>query len=326
MAIIISPNLTADRTLSLAELIPGSVLRPPRAVVTAGSKGLNVCRVLSVLGQPATLIGFVPDADAALVQRLFGAEPVELIGVPVPGELRVATIYLEDSGRVTVLNEPGPDVGTEDWARMEAAVHDALEDGAHRTLVCSGSLPPGAPDDAYGRLTDLAHQAGATAVVDASSTVLRATAPHHPDLVTPNLAEAEAALGLSEGEAVDEQSPDVRDRAVDAAVALVGIGMRHVIVTAGAAGAALADDITVRWIPGIPIEVRNPIGAGDSFVGGFVHAVESDKALWPAVVRGLATATASCAHPLAGGIDRGRVDALVDILTAKVGYGDAVPG
>lgn len=321
MALIISPNLTADRTLSLPELIPGAVLRPPRPVVTAGSKGLNVGRVLSVLGQPATLVGFVPDDDAALVRRLFGVEPVELVGVPVPGQLRVATIYLEDSGRVTVLNEPGPDVGPRDWARLEAAVQAALADGTHRTLVCSGSLPPGTPDDAYGRLTDLARAAGATSVVDASSAVLRATAPHHPDLVTPNLAEAETALGLGEGEAVDEQGTDVADRAVHAAGALVDAGARHAVVTAGGAGAALADGREVRWIPAVPIQVRNPIGAGDSFVGGYVHALESGAALVPAVLRGLATATASCEHPLAGGIDRARVDELADIVASRMAVG-----
>lgn len=316
MTLIASPNLTVDRTVSLPRLEPGAVLRPRRAVVTAGSKGLNVGRVLAALREPARLVGFVPTDDAALVRRLFGAEPVEVLGVDVDGDLRVATIYLEDDGRVTVLNEPGPDVAADDWRRFQEAVEEELTSGGHATLVCSGSLPPGTPGDAYGRLTTIARRAGVRSVVDAATDVLAEALAHAPDYVTPNLAEAEGALGLGQGEPVHEEGPDVAERAASAVRALCAAGARHAIVTAGAAGAAFGDTDAVRWIRGVHVRVRNPIGAGDSFVGGFVGALESGEEPLPAVLRGLATATASCEHDLAGGFEPRRVAEIEAVLAA----------
>src|SRR6185503_17425043 len=43
--LIATPNITIDRTVRLPELRPGSVLRPSRALATAGGKGVNVARV-----------------------------------------------------------------------------------------------------------------------------------------------------------------------------------------------------------------------------------------------------------------------------------------
>ena len=48
--LIAGPNLTIDRTATLAELRPGEVLRFERVVVTPGGKGLNVARAARALG------------------------------------------------------------------------------------------------------------------------------------------------------------------------------------------------------------------------------------------------------------------------------------
>lgn len=316
MALIVSPNLTVDRTVRIERLQPGAVLRPERAVVTAGSKGVNVARVLAALGRPARLVGFLPDVDRPLIERLFDREPLELIGVEVAGELRVATIYLEHDGRVTVLNEPGPDIDAAGWGRLEDTVQEALNRQGASLLACSGSLPPGAPVDAYGRLVSLAHRAGTAVTVDAARQVLAATLPHGPDLVAPNLAEAEEALGWSQGEAVDERGPDVPARAARAAGALVRAGARAAVVTAGASGAVCATPHAATYFPGVPIEVVNPIGAGDSFVAGHAAASERGEDLLTAVASGLGAATASCEHPLAGGIDPGRARELTGQIAA----------
>ena len=148
--VIAGPNLTIDRTLSIDELRPGEVLRFERAVVTPGGKGVNVARVARALGAAALLVGFVPGRTGAAGAALLADEGLIVRGVEVGGELRSTAVVLERSGRVTVLNEPGPPLAPGDWARYEAAVAQAL--AGERVLACSGSLPPGAPADAYGRL------------------------------------------------------------------------------------------------------------------------------------------------------------------------------
>ncbi len=304
--LIATPNLTVDRTVRLPELRPGSVLRPYRAVVTAGGKGVNVGRVAAALGRRATVLGFLPDVDAPVLTRLFAAEPMELAGVPVPGEARVATIYLEDSGRVTVLNEPGPEILAEAWRRYEQRVAAELASGRYETLVCSGSLPPGVPDDAYGRLVAIGHEARVRVVVDASRGALVGALGAGPDIVTPNLAEADGALSGHADEPVDETGPQTPRHACAAVRALCGRGARSAAVTAGAAGTAFGDARDVYWVPTLPVRVVNPVGAGDSFVGGLVHALESGRTAIDAVTFAVATATASVERELAGGVDPDR--------------------
>jgi 1-phosphofructokinase family hexose kinase len=304
--LIATPNLTVDRTVRLPELRPGSVLRPSRAVVTAGGKGVNVGRVAAAFGGRATLVGFVADVDAPVLARLFAVEPLDLGGVPVPGEARVATIYLEDSGRVTVLNEPGPEISADDWRHFEQRIAAELASGAHETLVCSGSLPPGVPDDGYGRLVAIGHRAGVRVVVDAARGALAEALAAEPDFVTPNLAEADGVRHGHAHEPVDETGPQTARHACAAVRALRERGARSAAVTAGAAGTAFGDARDVYWVPTLPVRVVNPIGAGDSFVGGLVRALEAGRSPIDAVTFAVATATASVEQELAGGVDPDR--------------------
>jgi 1-phosphofructokinase family hexose kinase len=313
--LIAGPNLTIDRTLTIAELRPGEVLRFDDAVITPGGKGVNVARAAMALGADAVLVGLLPGHTGAAVAAMLAREGVSLAGIEVGGEVRSAAIVLERSGRVTVMNEPGPELRAEDWERYETAVADRLAE--HEVLVCSGSLPPGAPDDAYARLAALAAAAGAAAIVDVTGAQLGAAVSGGAAIVTPNLAEAEGLLHGREDETVEAGDLDeVRARAQAAAAELVARGARSAIVTAAAAGAAVADGERVAWLPAPRVTVRNPVGAGDSFVGGFAAWLERGERLDEAVAAGMAAAASSVESMLAGGIDVARMEELARRLLA----------
>jgi 1-phosphofructokinase family hexose kinase len=296
--LIAGPNLTIDRTSTIPALRPGEVLRLSDVVVTPGGKGLNVARAARALGVPAMLVAFLPGRTGRATGELIASEGVRLAGVTVDGEIRSTAIVLEADGRATVLNEPGPPLADEDWMAYEAAVGAALDD--HGVLVCSGSLPPEAPEDGYGRLVRRAHANACPAVVDANGPVLRAALGHGVDVVTPNLAEAEGLLHGRADESV-EASPDARPRSEAAALALVDAGARAAIVTAAAAGAAVAVGTDVGWVPAPHVdEVRNPIGAGDVLTAAVAAAIEEGAEVVEAARRGVAAAAASVEAPLAG--------------------------
>ena len=210
--VIAGPNLTIDRTLAIDELRPGEVLRFERAVVTPGGKGVNVARVARDLGAGAVLVGLLPGRTGVAGAALLGDEGIVVRGVEVGGELRSTAVVLERSGRVTVLNEPGPPLAPGEWELYEGVVADALR--GERVLACSGSLPPGAPADAYARLVGLAHAAGAVAIVDVGGEQLAAAVAAGADVVTPNLAEAEGLLHGRADETVEAGDVGVvRERA-----------------------------------------------------------------------------------------------------------------
>jgi 1-phosphofructokinase family hexose kinase len=313
--IIAGPNLTLDRTATIDELRPGEVLRFSSATATAGGKGVNVARVAHALGRPARLVVLAPGHTGAAAAALLYDEGLDVLPVPAPGEVRVASIVLESSGRVTVLNEPGPELPHEVWGDYERAVGETMAEAA--ALVCSGSLPPGAPVDAYARLVRLGHHHGVPTLVDAAGPALETAFAAKPDVVTPNLAEAEGVLGRAAPDGVQPSRDEARRRALAASAELATLGPRIAVTTAGEAGAAVARaGEAAVWHDAPPVEaVGNPVGAGDSFLAGLALSVADGEPLEHAVAAALATGAASVETMLAGGVDPDRVEGLLTTLT-----------
>jgi 1-phosphofructokinase family hexose kinase len=314
--LVVTPNLCFDRTLWVDRLEAGTVSRPHRVEVTAGGKGVNVVRTLRDLGRHARLLGLVPDAQGAELERLLTEEGTELRPVRVAGAVRGATIILEADGRATVLNEPGPAVGEAECEALLVALAEELVGHPGRAVVvCAGSLPPGLPGDTYGRVVALVHEHGGIAVVDAAREALAATLPFGPDAVTPNLGEAQALLDGADTEHSfhDDGAEATREAATLAASRLHDRGARTAIVTAGVHGVAWVDEHGgAHWEASHRVVPVNPIGAGDSFVGGLVAGL-AGSVDWASAVRFAgAVAGAAVEQPTAGRVDAYRVAELAD--------------
>jgi 1-phosphofructokinase family hexose kinase len=312
--LIATPNPCLDITVRLAALVPGTVSRATGTLTTAGGKGVNVARAARALGEPdVRFAALLPEEDGSRYAELLAGEGTRLLPVGVPGVTRIATIFLEDSGRVSVVNGRGPDIDVASWERFRDLIAEQLSPGD--VLVCSGSLPPGVPVDAYGQLTRIAHSLGCRAVVDAAPAVLAAALPAGPDLVSPNLAEAEGLLYGRGDEQVDEVGDDIPERAIAAARELHAAGAELAVVTAGGAGAGFADAGGGGWIPSPQVTVANPIGAGDAFAGAAAVALGHGLNGADVVRRGMAAASASCEQDLAGYLDPGRAADLLEVIS-----------
>jgi 1-phosphofructokinase family hexose kinase len=267
-------------------------------------------------------VAFLPQIGGAHLQDLYAAEGFELLAVPVAGRVRTCTALIEADGRVTLLNEPGAPVSGADWEHLLQALRPRLD--GERLIVCSGSLPPGAPADGYAQIVREGHAHGCEVIVDASRDVLVHALRVGADLVCPNVSEAEAAMssmtesgdGRAATEPVHDDGDDVPQRATAAAAGLLDLGAAWAVVTAGAAGAAIAGPGYRRWLPAPAVTVRNPIGAGDSFLAGVASARLAGRE-WPeAARRGLASGSASVEQDGAGVLDPARVDELEQQIVA----------
>ncbi|MGH2723205.1 MAG: 1-phosphofructokinase family hexose kinase [Actinomycetota bacterium] len=306
--LVASPNLTTDRIVRTDELRPGEVQRFSEATILPGGKGVNVVRAARLLGYPAVLVALAPGRTGRAVVEMVRDEGLEVVPVETGGEVRAASVIFERGGRVTVLNEPGPQATEGDWRRYQRAVEERL--GGHRFLVCVGSTPPGIPPEAYGRLTALARDRTLAVLVDATGELLAAALEAGPDIVTPNVAEAETVLLGTTAQPVDQEGPDAGPRALEAAAALIALGARRAVVTAGRAGVAVADGSETWWVDAPAVEVRNPIGAGDTLVGVLVGKLERGAGFPEAVRAAVAGAAASVETEVPGILDPGRARAL----------------
>ena len=186
----------------------------------------------------------------------------------ISGETR-RTFAVVDTvrGETALFNEPGPQVGPDEYAEFCVMYGRAL--AGCTAVVLSGSLPPGLSPDTYAELAAMAAAAGVPAVLDAHGEALLRGAAARPAIVKPNLAELEALVGrsLSTARGADTDAVALAARELRAA------GPQAVVVTLGADGLwAATDDGSWQAVPSADVR-GNPTGAGDAVAAGLVHGL-----------------------------------------------------
>lgn len=315
--LVVTPNTCIDVTTWLPALAPGSVSRASRTEVTAGGKGVNVCRTLRALGGHPRLVGLSSVSDPRLAD-LLAAEGCDFLPVPHSGQGRLALILLEDAGRVTVVNGRGPEPHEWDHDALLATITEQVATGRPSAVLCSGSLPPDVPPTFYAEVVTAAHALGVPVHVDAAPAVLGATLGTGPDLVSPNVGEVESLLSGRTDEHVEEEGDDLVERCVAASRELHEQGARRAVVTAGSHGAALTTADGTWWVDAVTVPVANPIGAGDSFLAGTAHALAAGADDVAAVRHGMAVAAAAVQHERGGMLDPSLVDGILERMAPGV--------
>jgi len=182
---------------------------------------------------------------------------------------------------------PGPELSEVEWkACLEVLA--ALET-APAYICASGSLPPGAPDDLYARVADIAATLGARLVLDTSGQALRAALDRGVYLIKPNLREMCELTGSSHYE---------QPAMIAACRTLIDRGAAEIIaLTLGAEGALLVSrDRAWRAAP-MAVKAVSTVGAGDSFLGAMVWALATGKPLDEAFRYGMAGGSAALLAP-----------------------------
>ncbi|HVQ88865.1 MAG TPA: 1-phosphofructokinase [Actinomycetes bacterium] len=261
MITTVTLNPSLDRTLLVAELTRGEVLRADATRDDPGGKGVNVARALAMHGEhPVAVLPAGGSIGRALVAQL-GDAGVDVEPVAIEGTTRANITIVEPDGVTTKLNEPGPLLSaTEIDAVIEAVSKRASEGG---WVVIGGSLPPGVEVDVITLVVEAAHTAGAKVALDTSGQALRTGLRAKPDLVKPNIQELLEVVGGAASTIGD---------VVDACQRLRTLGAVDVLCSLGADGAVLVTDQAVWQAAAPPVEVRNTVGAGDALLAGYLFA------------------------------------------------------
>lgn len=280
-------NPAVDRELTVAAMEFDSVLRAGESRLDFGGKGFNVSRLLKGMGASSVAVGFLGGRAGELLQDGLQSLGIGTDFVWVPGETRTnVSIVTQAHDHYIKVNEKGPLV---DAVKQEELLQkiDALAKPGD-WWVLAGSLPPGVADDFYGRIVHVLNKHGAHAILDTSGDSLRLGCAEKPYLVKPNTEEARLLTGLS---------METPSEIAAAAAEVCRMGAQNVVVSMGKAGALLyTTDET--WLTHTPeIQEKNPIGAGDSMVGGLVWALTQDMALKEALGWGVASGAATASLP-----------------------------
>lgn len=262
MIVSLTLNPAVDQTASIDRLTPGSVHRVRETHIDPAGKGINVSRMVHRLGWPTIAFGFLAGETGNIVRSALEGEGVPAHFVPVPGQTRINVTLVDDAGTASSFYAPGPDVPEAALASLRGLLRFWLQAG--RVLVLAGSLPPGVPTDIYPDLVRSARARGVKVLLDADGEAFRSGLAAGPDLVKPNVGEAERLLGRNL-----DRDADV----VTAARELAARGIETVIISMGARGAICVHrDRTFRIDPPI-VERRSTVGSGDAMVAGIAVAL-----------------------------------------------------
>jgi len=193
---VVCANPALDRMLVLSDFKLNEVNRTSRVEVTVAGKGINVARAIQTVGGECQLYLFVGDNIGKKITTGLSQEHLPFFAWPVFGETRITTVIHEEKiSRHTVINEDGPIVSLESSLALCRSLENHLNPGDY--LVLSGSLPRGVRKDFYAVLIEIAHQKGASPVLDSSGAPFYSALLAAPYLIKPNVKEAEEALGFA---------------------------------------------------------------------------------------------------------------------------------
>jgi tagatose 6-phosphate kinase len=294
MILVVGLTPTVQRTMRFDRFVVEAVNRAKETLVTASGKGVNVARVVRLLGEQAKLVQVLGGESGRFVAVALDREGIlhTTLWAEDDAPTRTCTTLLVADGPTTELVEEAAEVSPHDAALLLATAKTTLLEA--KALCLSGSLPRGVPETFYADLVREAHSLGIPTLVDGQKGPLRAALAERPFLVKPNREEAAATLGL-------RLSGDAEADARVAVTALVAAGAQWALVSMGASGSLLGDGTSLWRIRPPAVDVVNPIGSGDSLAAGFAVAQFLRGLLVPeAVAYGTACAAANVLTPTSG--------------------------
>jgi 1-phosphofructokinase len=249
--------------MTISNFVVGQTNRGEVERTDPGGKGINVAKAVKQLGCPVLALGFLAGYGGRFISNALVELGILFDFLDVPGETRV-NLKIKDPvhGSETEINQAGFHVTAERLEELEKKIE--MHAGRCTVMVFSGSLPPGASSDTYARFIAIARKAGAATILDTSGTALSCGLSACPDLVKPNLSEAEELLRIPlPGEA----------QRICAARQFLARGAGAVVLSMGREGALAANaDGCWRMFPPA-IQALSSIGAGDAMVAALACAI-----------------------------------------------------
>lgn len=292
MIYTVTLNPAVDRELTVPELVFDHVLRATSWQIDYGGKGFNVSRLLQSLGQESTAVGFAGGRAGELLQDGLHTLGIASEFIWVQGETRTnVSIVNQDHSHYLKANEPGPTISSDSLGELLERIRSLAK--PDDWWVLAGSLPPGVPNSIYSDLIGILQSEGSRVILDTSGIPLSLGCQAGPFLAKPNAYETAGITGLP---------VETMEQIAQAGEVIRKKGVANVVISLGKDGAMLLSD-TGAWVATAPkIEERNPIGAGDSMVGGVVWGLHQQLGMETALCWGIAcgAATASLSGTAVG--------------------------
>jgi len=305
MIITVTLNAAIDKSLEVPRFRLGRRHRSMNQETLPGGKGVNVARTLKTLGQPVIATGFAGGATGTRIVEALTEEAILNDFVRIRDESRTNTAVLDPTnGEQTEINEKGPEV-TEHELELFHEKLMYLARGA-AIVIFAGSLPRGVAADVYADLIKELRELGLVVLIDTDGDPLRYAVRAAPNLISPNVLEAEELVG--------HEFNDDADRVI-AVREMVQLGALEAIMTVpdGCFASVLPDSgEPLLYRARIdPVDAVATVGAGDAFLAGYTAARYEGKPAGECLRFGVACGANSVTRLGAGLVDSEEINELL---------------
>lgn len=268
IVVCLSPAI--DRNYKLSVLTPGAMHRCDNPILSPGGKGVNVARVLSLLGAQVHCIGFFAGENGKYIVSNLQQHNVVVDSIPLKGETRSSLNILDQStGKETEILEAGPMVYQNDIEKFLTRFHQILfQETKPPIVIFSGGVPKGLPNSVYADLIGIAKTYKAECFLDTSSEALSYGVRALPYLIKPNMRE----LSFITNRIFNINTAIDKKLLTEIYYETRKFDIPLITVTLGNEGAMLCLEGKVIYVHPIAIQAVNTIGSGDSFTAGLAFA------------------------------------------------------
>ncbi len=295
MIATVTLNPALDLNIEVDELKIDDVCRMKSSFLHPGGKGINVSRVINILGGATVAYGFIAGREGGQLSLFLAEEGILNSFIALnTGSTRVNVIITERAtGRQTRISAVGPRAEVEDLEKLKDRI-TRLGGGVCSVsfMVFAGSIPPGLPPTTYRYLIEEVQEIGIKAVLDTDGAPLKYGVKAKPFMIKPNTYELQRLVEreLKSDEEVLEAAKEVRD----------GLGIEIVAVTRGSKRCFLVGREFIYTALPPKVEAISAVGSGDAFLGAFLLALYWGKGYEEAFKWGIAAGAATAMVPGTG--------------------------
>ncbi|WP_125714354.1 tagatose-6-phosphate kinase [Companilactobacillus kedongensis] len=270
MILTVTMNPSIDMSYPIDHLKIDDVNRVKEVSKTAGGKGLNVSRVINLMGTDIIATGILGGFFGKFIEKKLDQEEIKHSFTHIDQETRNSIALLHDNGNQTEVLESGPVISEEDNERFLNDYKNLLKNVGLVTM--SGSLPGGLGNDYYSKMIDIAKDNGVKVILDSSGETLKESLlnDNKPYLIKPNQNE----VGQLLGEKFERNNYDSLPYYLNSPIF---DGVEWVVVSLGADGAIAKHNGNFYRVKIPVIKVVNPVGSGDSTLAGLSVAISEGK-------------------------------------------------
>ena len=285
--VTLTMNPALDISTTAERVGPTDKIRCSEPRYDPGGGGINVARIVRVLGESVVAVFPAGSATGGVLGGLLDKEGVWTRRIPIDGATRESfTVDEDSSGEQYRFVLPGPRLTRAQQEQCLVMLEEVARDA--RFIVASGSLPPGTPPDFYDRVAATARDLGVQCLLDTSGESLQRSR-FGVYLLKPSIRELRELSG-----------DDLADEAARLAAArrLVDAGRCEVVVLSlGAGGALVVTAHSAARFAALPVAIRSGVGAGDAMLAGITVGLARNQPLHDAVRLGIAAGAAMLRMP-----------------------------